>query len=69
MPELIEASVDCPYCGETNEILVDPSGGRRQSYEEDCQVCCRPWRVQVRIDGDGEATVRLAAQDEVDADE
>jgi hypothetical protein len=62
---ILEYTVLCPYCGEPNEISVDPSGGKRQSYEEDCQVCCRPWRVQVRIAG-GEAQVTLSAQDEVE---
>ena len=60
---LISKRVSCPYCGEENEIEVDPSGGPRQSYEEDCQVCCRPWTVKVRISGGG-ATVSLSAQDE-----
>ena len=40
-----EATVLCPYCGEINEIGLDPGGGRHQEYVEDCQVCCRPWRV------------------------
>ena len=60
---LIHQTVDCPYCGEPNDIEIDPSGGRRQAYEEDCQVCCRPWRVTVKLDGDGEAWVRLATAD------
>jgi transposase-like protein len=55
--------VSCPYCGEPQAIEIDPSGGKRQSYTEDCQVCCRPWRVQVRFRG-GEAEVRLYAEDE-----
>jgi hypothetical protein len=66
---LIHQSVDCPYCGEPNEIEIDPSGGRRQAYEEDCQVCCRPWRVTVKLDGDGEAWVRLATSDDVEDNE
>ncbi len=41
---------DCAYCGERNETSVDPSAGPRQSYVEDCQVCCRPNVVTVRID-------------------
>lgn len=57
--------VFCPYCGEPCEISVDPSGGRRQNYTEDCQVCCRPWKVQVRFVG-GEAEVELFTEDEVD---
>ena len=54
----------CPYCGEENEIEVDPSAGKRQSYVEDCQVCCRPWQVQVRIDSEGDVDVSLHTQDE-----
>ena len=57
--------VECPYCGEPNEIEVDISAGRRQQYVEDCQVCCRPWNVSVRIDGDGFAELKLGTQDEV----
>jgi hypothetical protein len=66
---LILADVDCPYCGEPNEIEVDPSGGSRQTYEEDCQVCCRPWTVKVRIDAEGQASVHLSAQDETSLDD
>jgi hypothetical protein len=32
----------CAGCGEWNETTIDPSQGRRQSYVEDCQVCCKP---------------------------
>ena len=32
----------CAGCGQWNETTVDPSGGRRQEYVEDCQVCCKP---------------------------
>lgn len=32
----------CASCGEWNETSVDESAGTRQSYVEDCQVCCRP---------------------------
>jgi len=32
----------CAGCGEWNETSVDEYSGRRQSYVEDCQVCCKP---------------------------
>jgi hypothetical protein len=32
----------CAFCGEVNTTFVDLSVGNRQSYVEDCQVCCRP---------------------------
>ena len=49
--------VVCPHCGEANEIGLDPGGGSAQEYVEDCNVCCRPWRVIVRYDSDGSADV------------
>lgn len=47
----------CAFCGERNEIDVDLSAGMRQSYVEDCQVCCRPNLLQVRFDAEGVASV------------
>jgi hypothetical protein len=55
----VEASADCPHCGEPVTLTLDPGGGTRQEYVEDCPVCCRPWRVQVRYGGDGSASVTL----------
>ncbi len=51
------AEVACPYCGETVVIGLDPGGGAGQEYVEDCQVCCRPWRVRVSYDDTGAAEV------------
>jgi hypothetical protein len=59
-----EATVRCPCCGEQNEIALDPGSGPSQEYIEDCQVCCRPWRVVVHYHADGSADVTLAAADD-----
>ena len=40
----------CAGCGEWNETSVDASAGERQSYVEDCQVCCRPNILRVKYD-------------------
>lgn len=53
------AEVRCPYCGEINEIALDPGSGARQEYIEDCQVCCRPWRLSVHYDSDGAGHVSV----------
>ena len=53
----LEAEVTCPYCGEACTISLDPGGGAEQDYVEDCQVCCQPWHVSVRYDGEGVASV------------
>jgi hypothetical protein len=59
----IAAQVLCPYCGQVNEIGLDPGSGATQDYVEDCQVCCRPWRVMVTYGPDGTAAVMLEADD------
>jgi len=52
MSALEPAEVQCPYCWETLEILVDPSIPV-QSYVEDCQVCCQPILLDVEFDERG----------------
>lgn len=56
--------IHCPYCGEPIELRVDDSAGD-QDYIEDCQVCCRPIEVAVRIGCDGAIEVRARADDAV----
>jgi hypothetical protein len=57
----VEAEVDCPCCGETVTLGLDPGGGSVQSYVEDCQVCCQPWQVHVHYDEHGAARVWVEA--------
>lgn len=45
-------SVQCPYCGETFDTVVDPSAGPA-NYIEDCQVCCRPIEFTLDVEDDG----------------
>ena len=59
-----EGIVMCPYCGEPNEIAIDAGGGAYQDYVEDCQVCCRPWRVTVAYDEGGNAEISALPLDE-----
>ena len=40
----------CAGCGEWNETQVDSSAGMRQSYVEDCQVCCKPNVLHIEYD-------------------
>jgi hypothetical protein len=47
------ATVQCPYCGEPFDTLVDLSAGST-SYIEDCQVCCRPIELGIEVAVDGE---------------
>jgi Cysteine-rich CPXCG len=44
--------VQCPYCGEAFETLIDLSAGSA-TYIEDCQVCCQPIEFKVEVDHAG----------------
>jgi len=50
---LLPAGFQCAGCGEWNETVVDESGGARQFYVEDCQVCCKPNVLEISWDGEG----------------
>ena len=44
------ASLQCPYCGEDIEVVVDCSV-EHQQYVEDCGVCCQPINITAISDG------------------
>lgn len=50
MNYLQETTIQCPYCGESIDILIDCSAGS-QEYIEDCQVCCRPINMSLAVSG------------------
>ncbi len=56
---LLAMPLDCPYCGEPFETLVDLSAGSA-AYIEDCPVCCQPIELQAELDAHG-ALVTLSA--------
>lgn len=41
----------CPYCGEEISMVLDLSV-RRQTYVEDCEVCCNPIEISYRVEDD-----------------
>lgn len=55
--------IECPYCGEVINLMLDTSAGP-QRYIEDCHVCCRPITVDLDVDAEGDANVRVQSQDE-----
>ena len=42
--------VHCPYCGEDAELRLEPD--IQGTLVMDCEVCCRPWQVDVTRDAD-----------------
>lgn len=56
--------LNCPYCGEEVELDIDDTGGSRQSFVQDCPVCCQPWQVAVTRDREGDWSATLRTGDE-----
>ena len=53
--------IQCPCCGGQIELVIDCSVPF-QEYIEDCEVCCRPMVLAVRVDD--EENVFVDARDE-----
>nr|WP_067293169.1 CPXCG motif-containing cysteine-rich protein [Marinobacterium profundum] len=58
-----EVEFYCPYCGERISVLVDCSEAEQQ-YVEDCQVCCSPMVLNIRVDESGLAVVDALQENE-----
>ncbi len=54
--------VQCPYCAQSFEVLVDCSV-EHQEYVEDCEVCCRPVSLVIDVSDEGEVTVQTRGED------
>lgn len=63
MNQLEERQIECPYCGETLDILIDGSVDQ-QNYIEDCQVCCRPINFDVTLNHNGEISITVSHEDD-----
>lgn len=61
--QLLEVSVQCPYCWEQFSLLIDASV-ESQEYVEDCEVCCRPIDFAIEIDEEDQVVVQARLQHE-----
>lgn len=52
----------CAFCGEENDALVDPSAGRRQTFTEDCAVCCGPNLIILVVERDGDVHLQVSQE-------
>ncbi len=60
---ITEQVISCPYCGETQSVLVDPDN-IGVSYVEDCQVCCQPMLLLPEDAGHGSVDLIVMREDE-----
>jgi transcription elongation factor Elf1 len=51
----MEHFFSCPYCGEEISMVLDLSV-HRQTYIEDCEVCCKPIEISYTAADDALAT-------------
>lgn len=56
-------SIQCPYCGETIDLVIDDSVDHQQ-YVEDCHVCCRPINIVVVVEEEGSIAVQAWAEND-----
>ena len=40
----VSETIQCPFCGQRFEIVVDTSMGTNR-FTTDCEVCCRPMEI------------------------
>lgn len=63
MHNLQSEIIQCPYCGESIEVLVDGSVDD-QAYIEDCSVCCSPIIFSVTAVEGEVLSVNVRSEDE-----
>ena len=47
----MEHSFACPHCGEEISMVLDLSVPK-QTYVEDCEVCCNPIEITYNVEDD-----------------
>ena len=62
MPLEDHESFSCPHCGSENLLPIDFSGGARQQFVVDCETCCAPIVIDLKLNG--EEIVYFAAEKE-----
>jgi len=62
--ELFSVQVQCPYCWELIDVVIDDAG-EAQEYIEDCQVCCRPINFKVLQNSNQQIQVQVFSDDEM----
>jgi len=54
----------CQYCGVHNSVWVDLTQSGKYDFIEDCRICCRPNRIIITFDRDGNIFLEARPDDE-----
>jgi transcription elongation factor Elf1 len=62
---MVEQDYDfaCPYCEAENSVRLDATGGSKQSFIQDCTVCCKPTQISVQFKNDELVNFTAEGQD------
>ncbi|MEP6662896.1 MAG: CPXCG motif-containing cysteine-rich protein [Verrucomicrobiota bacterium] len=45
----VAESIQCPFCGQRFELVIDTSI-ESQQFTTDCEICCRPFEVSAECE-------------------
>ena len=54
----------CPHCGSPNALAIDLSGGANQEFVIDCETCCAPIIVNIKLDGEDVISIEVKKENE-----
>lgn len=54
----------CPYCGSENSLAIDYSAGEEQEFVSECEMCCKPIVVKIRLENMDVADFRVEKENE-----
>ena len=58
-----EHEFTCPYCWQPISMVLDLSTSI-QDYVEDCEVCCRPMDIKVRVPAPGSLQIDVRREND-----
>ena len=63
MDALERVTIKCPNCGQETELTIERTSGR-QSYVDECSICCGTIQLEVEVNEDAELNVTVHREDD-----
>ena len=63
MDSISDKTVTCPFCWETNHVMIETEDVDQQ-FIVDCTVCCQPMELQVMVSDEDTIKVIALHQDD-----